>query len=53
MAAMDTGPHLSGIVSISGGGDILKPVVLLKNLENVGDPRDLELHCLFTTSQNK
>jgi hypothetical protein len=49
---MDPVPHKSGIVSISGGGDLLKPIVILKNLQNVGDVSDLETHCLFATSQN-
>jgi hypothetical protein len=49
---MDTVSHLSGIVSISGGGDVLTPIVILKNLQNVGDVSNLEPHCFFATSQN-
>jgi hypothetical protein len=50
--AMDTVPHLLGTVSISGGGDILKPIVTFKNLQNVGDLSDLEPHGFLVTSQN-
>jgi hypothetical protein len=52
VGAVDTVPHLSGIVSIFGGGDVLKPIVIFKNPQNVGDLSDMELHCLFATSQN-
>jgi hypothetical protein len=37
--------HLSGILSVSGGGGVLKPIVILKDLQNVGDLSDLEPHC--------
>jgi hypothetical protein len=52
MAAMDAVPHLSGIASISGRGDVLKPIIILRNLQNVGDLSDLELHYFFATLQN-
>jgi hypothetical protein len=52
LAAADIIPHLSPIVSISGGADVLKPIVILKNLQNVGNLSDLEAHCFFATSQN-
>jgi hypothetical protein len=50
--AMDIVPHLTGIVSISGGGDAVKPIVILKNLQNLGELIDLKPHCLFATSVN-
>jgi hypothetical protein len=45
VAAMDTVPHLSGIVSISGGGNVLKSIVIRRNLQNVGDLSALKSHC--------
>jgi hypothetical protein len=52
VAAMDVVPQLSATVSISGGGDVLEPIVILKTLQNIGDLSDLELHCFFATSHN-
>jgi hypothetical protein len=47
---MEAVPHLFGIVSMSGGGDVMPPVIILKNLQNIGDLTDLEQHCFFATS---
>jgi hypothetical protein len=49
---MDTVPCLSGIASMSGGGNVLKPIVIHKNLENAGNLSDLEPLYLFVTSHN-
>jgi hypothetical protein len=37
VAAMGAVPDLSGIVSISDGGELLKPIVIRNNLQNLGD----------------
>jgi hypothetical protein len=52
VAAMDTVPHLPGMVSISGGGDLLKPIVVLNDIQKVEDQSDLEPHCLIAAWQN-
>jgi hypothetical protein len=52
VTAMDVIPHLTVIISISGGGNVVKPIVILKNLQNLGELIDLEPHCLFATSVN-
>lgn len=50
VAAMEAVPHLTGIVSISGGGQIVQPVIILKNFQNIGELADLQEHCFFATS---
>jgi hypothetical protein len=51
VTVMDVVPHLTGIVSISGG-DVVTPIAILNNLQNLGEPIDLEPHCLFATLVN-
>jgi hypothetical protein len=52
MSTMDPVPHLSGLVSISGGGNVQKPIIILKTLQKVGNLTDMEPHCFSATSQN-
>jgi hypothetical protein len=52
VTAMDVVPHLTGTVSISAGGAVVKPIVILKNLQNLGELIDLEPHCFFAASVN-
>jgi hypothetical protein len=38
------------MVSISGGGKVLKPIVILKSLQNLRELAEYEDHCFFATS---
>jgi hypothetical protein len=40
------------MVSISAGGIVLEPVVILKNLQNLRELTEYEPHCYFATSAN-
>jgi hypothetical protein len=45
-------PHVTGMVSISGGGIVLEPIVILKNLQNLRELTEYEPHSHFATSAN-
>jgi hypothetical protein len=42
--------HITGMVSISGRGDVLRPIVILKNLQNLRELAQYQDHCHFATS---
>jgi hypothetical protein len=52
VTATDLVPHLTGKVSISGGGEVVKPIVILKNLQGLGELIDLECHYFFAPPVN-
>jgi hypothetical protein len=52
LTAMQQLPHITGIISISADGVVLKPAAILKNLHRLGYLSDLESHCLFTLLMN-
>jgi hypothetical protein len=52
LTAMQELPHITGLVSISGGGVVLKPVVILKSLQHLKSLVQFEPHCFFCTSTN-
>jgi hypothetical protein len=43
-------PYIAGIASISADAVALKPIAILKTLENLGDFFDLESRYVFATS---
>jgi hypothetical protein len=43
---------LTGFVSINADGVVLDPVMILKNLQTLGNLEDLQSHCYFATSTN-
>jgi hypothetical protein len=45
-------PHLTEVVSISGSGAVLPPIIILKNLQHLRELTTYESHCLFATSAN-
>jgi hypothetical protein len=53
VTAMRQFPYFAGIVSISADAVALKPIAILKILENLGDFSDIESHCVFATSMYK
>jgi hypothetical protein len=44
--------HLTGMVTIFGVVVVLEPLIILKNLQNLGDLTDYETACCFATSTN-
>jgi hypothetical protein len=53
VTAMRQFPYTTGIVSISAEAVALKPIAILKTLEDLDDFSDLKSHCLFTISMYK
>jgi ectoine hydroxylase-related dioxygenase (phytanoyl-CoA dioxygenase family) len=45
-------PHVTGMVSVSGGGVALEPVVIMKSLQHLRELADEEFECYFATSAN-
>jgi hypothetical protein len=45
-------PHITGMVSISGGGKVLEPIVILKILQHLRELVEFESECYFVTSAN-
>jgi hypothetical protein len=45
-------PHLTGVVSISGGGAVLSPILFLKNLQHFRELTTYESHCRFPILAN-
>jgi hypothetical protein len=52
VTAFERVPHLTGIVSISGRGVLLAPIIILENLEYLRKLANYDTHCLFTISTN-
>jgi hypothetical protein len=52
VTALEHVPHLTGMVTISGDGEFLPPIVILKNLQHLRDLAEYETHCFFATSLN-
>jgi hypothetical protein len=52
VTVLENVPHLTGMVTISGGGVVLEPLIILKNLQNLRDLADYETDCYFATSTN-
>jgi hypothetical protein len=52
VTAMQQVPHITGLVSISGGGKVLPPIVILKDLQNLRQLTERESECYFATSLN-
>jgi hypothetical protein len=49
---LETVPHLTGLVSISAAGKVLEPVIVLRDLQKLGDLADFEGDCFFATSSS-
>jgi hypothetical protein len=45
-------PHLTGIVSISGGGKAFRLFQILKRLKNLKEMSEVERDCFLCTSRN-
>ena len=43
-------PHLTGMITISAAGHVMKPVVILPKLKKIKSLLDFEDHCYFVTS---
>jgi hypothetical protein len=52
LTAMQQLRHITGILSISADGVVLKPGAILKNLHRLDYFSDLESHCLFALLMN-
>jgi hypothetical protein len=43
-------PHITGMVTISAAGEVMKPLIILKNLQHLTNLEELTEHCFFATS---
>jgi hypothetical protein len=52
VSVLEQVPHITGMVSISGGGKVLEPILILKNLQHLREVAEFESECYFATSAN-
>jgi predicted xylose isomerase-like sugar epimerase len=52
VTAFEHVPHLTGMVSISGGRVVLAPIIILKNLQYLRELANNGTYCFFATSTN-
>jgi hypothetical protein len=52
-SAMQQFPQFTGLVSINADGVVLDLVIVLKNLQTLGNLEDLQSHDYFATATNE